>query len=165
VTPHRDDVDQWATDPNREKLIHWLVAQSGKMYVWCGKGPETFDCSGLVTASMQALDLPDWRATHNAARLFAELEPIEFFQLRPGDLVFYGQPGQISHVMFFWTPEGEVYGACGGNSSTTSPEVAMKAGACVKSRRSVLYRPDVRGYRRYPFPKEEHDVIGNPHAA
>ncbi len=154
------DSDEWALDPIRTALFLWLAEQKGKLYVWGAKGPDYWDCSGLVTGSFHELGLGDVRATHSAARLYDELEHVEYKRAQPGDLIFYGPPDRVTHVVFLWN-DGRVYGAGGGDSSTTTPEAAMRRrGACVKFKDSHMYRPDLRGVRRYPTggfpPKKEH---------
>lgn len=166
------DTDEWVADERRLRLIKWLLAREGAYYRWGAKGQELpadawlaleleppkcrelYDCSGLVTSAMHAMGLHDWRLTHNAARLFDVLETIPAAHAAPGDLVFYGQPGQVSHVMFAWD-HGRVYGACQGNASTLTLATAAKDGSKVRTRDRVKYRPDVRGYRRFPFPALE----------
>lgn len=144
--------DRWATEEHRTRLLAWASSRMGASYVWGAKGPDHWDCSGFVCGGMVdgALVPSGWLQTHNAARLFAELEPTE--EPNPLDLCFWGQPGQVSHVMLLWHDE-RVFGACGGNSSTTTPELAQKIGARVRFRSGIGYRPDFRGYRTLPEPK------------
>lgn len=116
----------------------------GRPYLWCGKGPEAFDCSGLVTWCLWRAGGPDLRATHNTTRLYAELPVV--VAPKPGDLAVYGRlrlDGALGsgHVMLWWG-DGRVYGACGGDRSTTSLELAAARGARVRFRRSHRYRVD-----------------------
>jgi murein DD-endopeptidase len=123
--------------------------QRGKPYLWGAKGPDAFDCSGLVTWLLHELGVCDWRAEHNAQRLYNELSKTE--APRPGDLVFYGAgPTHITHVMIHFGT-GQVLGACGGNSDTTSIEIARARGARVRFRGSPNYRPDLVGYAVSPL--------------
>ncbi len=149
-TPLQEDSGTWSVDPRRTRLMEWATGQVGKLYRWGAKGPDNFDCSGLVTAGLLELGLPDWRMTHNASRLFAELVPTD--NPLPMDLVFYGQPEHVSHVVFFYG-DGRILGACGGNQGTTTNAVALATGAAVKFRKSVNYRPDCRGFRKLPTPR------------
>lgn len=142
------------TDSDARLLLHgWLLDQFGKPYTWDSKGPESFDCSGLVTCGMKRVGLPDWTLTHGTARLWAELEATD--EPMPMDLCFFGlvQGGQLTngHVMTLWD-DGRVYGACGGNSHVTSVELAKKANAYVKFQLGTHYRHDFIGYRHLPIP-------------
>lgn len=140
------------------------MEREGTPYCWpapingyLGKGrenprePLALDCSGTVTCGLFVATggRIRWQETHNAARLFADLEPTT--SPKPGDLCFYGRPGKVSHVMV-WVGDGRVVGASGGNSDTLSREIAQRQGACVKFKKSHLYRPDWRGFRALPLP-------------
>lgn len=129
---------------NRTRFVNWLEAQLGKPYVWGAKGPDFFDCSGLVTAGLRECGLPDWRPTHNAQRLFDTLPETKTPAI--GDLAFYGPPGRITHVMVVWY-DGQCLGASGGNSGTTKPT----PGACVKTKKTIKYRRDFQGFRKTPL--------------
>jgi murein DD-endopeptidase len=123
------------------------LAYEGRPYFWGRDGPDAFDCSGLIACTLLECGGPDWRSTHTAQRLFDVLPRVEAKDAQPGDLVFYGPPHRITHVMIVAT-QGRVYGACGGDSSTTTLELAKARGAGVRFRKAVAYRRDVRGFRR-----------------
>lgn len=139
-------------------LAHVLNA-IGSPYRWGGKGElaaesgptRVFDCSGLVTWSYLMAGGPDWRATHNTDRLLLEAQPVRTLEeAEPGDLAFYGYPGDPSHVMVH-VGEGVVVGAAGGDSTTTTLEAAAKRGARVLARDRLTYRRDFLGLWRLPF--------------
>lgn len=136
----------FAKKSRRQDFLDWCYAQKGKPYIWGADGPNGFDCSGLICAGLLAVGGPDWRATHNSERMFRELSEIQGRSAMAGDLVFYGPPNRITHVMVLWE-DGRVYGATGGNSKTTTPT----KGAAVQFRRSIHYRPDLRGLRAFPL--------------
>lgn len=146
----------------RQQLRAWLLARQDCPYAWGFKGGLTlmpdgtmrdaYDCSGLVTAGLMHTGGPDWRQTHGSGALFDELPRLEAEELpQPLDLAFYGQPGQISHVVYVWD-DGRIFGACGGNHTCTNAIIAAKMGAKVQFKPSRDYRPDFRGYRRFPVP-------------
>jgi len=142
----------FAPKSKREQFIEWCYAQRGKPYIWGSDGPDGFDCSGLVCAGILALGGPDWRKTHNSDKMFREFKVIQGRGAQPGDLVFYGPPTRVTHVMVLW-PDGRVFGAAGGNSKTLTPT----KGAEVQFRSKVNYRPDLRGFRAFPL--EDSNVI------
>ena len=88
--------------PNAVTLaaINYACGQRGLPYVWGGNGPQNgdagFDCSGLTKAAYAAagVTLPRTAQTQfNAGPRVPAGQP-----LLPGDLVFYGTPGNIHHV-------------------------------------------------------------------
>ena len=78
-------------------LIGRIRSLLGTPYLWGGRTPHGFDCSGFVQQLVweQGLALP--RDAHDQFRLTRRgLEPGD---LKPGDLVFFGRPGaRIGHV-------------------------------------------------------------------
>lgn len=182
--PYRDDSDRWATDDRRIKLLDWALSKEGAYYRWGGKGEtipegvflnegitppkcrELYDCSGLITCAMVFMGLPDKRQKWNAAGLFLHLQPVSVSDVRPMDLAFYGQLTQqgprIDHVMFHWE-DGRVYGACQGNSGTLTLATAHRVGARVRFRNSHMYRPDFRGFRKFPLPPRPKDERDDAH--
>lgn len=68
----------------------------GVPYVWGGASPSGFDCSGLVmyVYAQIGISLP-----HGATAQYAAGTPIDYSELQPGDLVFFGGGGgYMSHV-------------------------------------------------------------------
>ena len=129
-------------------------AQAGKPYQWAAKGPDSFDCSGLITYSLLAAGGPDIREMWNAGRLYAESMHVDRADIRQGDWAFYGSPhSPPSHVMVVMDPlpgltQWSVWGATGGNHTTLTLADAVKLGACVKARPGILYRPDLIAVKR-----------------
>ncbi|MEU0466662.1 bifunctional lytic transglycosylase/C40 family peptidase [Amycolatopsis sp. NPDC006131] len=89
-----------APNPAAIMAINFACGQLGLPYVWGGNGPAGghagFDCSGLTKAAYNAagINLPRTAQTqYNAGPLVPAGQP-----LLPGDLVFYGTPGNVHHV-------------------------------------------------------------------
>lgn len=77
--------------------LRFALQQLGKKYVFGGAGLVYWDCSGLTMRALQqaGISLP-----HSAAAQVAYGKQVPFNQVRPGDLVFFGQP--ISHVSIYF---------------------------------------------------------------
>ncbi len=90
--------------------IGFAAAQIGLPYVWGGNGPQRgdagFDCSGLTTAAYATagVDLP--RTAHT--QYFATPR---VGRLRPGDLVFYGNPATKIHHVGLYIGNGQMINA------------------------------------------------------
>ena len=82
----------------REAFLQKVLSRLGFVVVWAQKGPELFDCSGLVTRALWELNCCDWRATFNANALFEAFPATS--NPKPGDLAFWSSmhAGSISHV-------------------------------------------------------------------
>lgn len=145
----------------RERFLDWCRAQLGKPSLWGSKGPEAFDCSGLITRGLYelTLELPseqriDWRATHNTDRLFSELAPV-VGDPTPADFAFYrpGVPlfdGDVEHVVVV-IEGGLVITADGASSRIHTLEAAKEIHAIVRVRGDVSYRKHLAGFRRFPI--------------
>ena len=70
-------------------VVQLAVAQVGKPYVWGAAGPDSFDCSGLVTWAWGHVGVAVPRV---AADQQTWATPVPISQLAPGDLVFFGNP-------------------------------------------------------------------------
>lgn len=70
-----------------QAAVDWARAQVGKAYVYGASGPETFDCSGLTMRAWQAAGVSLNRTSRDQYR---QVLKISYSDLRPGDLVFYG---------------------------------------------------------------------------
>ncbi|QSQ19307.1 C40 family peptidase [Pyxidicoccus parkwayensis] len=144
----------------RAAFLALVLQQMHAPYRWNAKGTRDattgqrlFDCSGLVTWALREVGGPDWRATHNTDRLWAECRPVDFAELLPGDLVLYhraGAPEDAEHVMVH-VGGGVVVGASGGGRATQTLADAQLHDAKVKAFPHFAYRADVMGFRRLPF--------------
>ncbi len=75
------------------EATRWALTQLGKPYVWAADGPESFDCSGLTMRAWERVGVPldHWTGTQ-----WTSGPHVGDDDLRPGDLVFFGDP--IHHV-------------------------------------------------------------------
>ena len=74
------------------------ISLVGTPYQWGGSTPGSgFDCSGLVNFVFK--DMLDVKLPRTSRELAAAQGPrIDFDDLKPGDLVFFGSNGVVSHV-------------------------------------------------------------------
>jgi cell wall-associated NlpC family hydrolase len=87
----------------RARFCALALEQLGKPCLWARRGPDAFDCSGVVAWLLNQIGGPDLRATHNAQLLHDESPALETYSVPPmllsGDLLFYGHDaGSVSHV-------------------------------------------------------------------
>ncbi len=77
--------------------LRYALKQLGSRYMFGGAGLVYWDCSGLTMRALQqaGISLP-----HSAAAQTAYGKRIPLNQIRPGDLVFFGQP--VSHVGIYF---------------------------------------------------------------
>ncbi|GAA0958500.1 C40 family peptidase [Kribbella koreensis] len=74
--------------------VQAALDQQGDSYVWGADGPSSFDCSGLT---MYAWGKAGVSLSHSSKAQYSEGRHVSRSELRPGDLVFYGNPS-IHHV-------------------------------------------------------------------
>ncbi len=80
------------------KAVYLASLQRGKPYVWGATGPYSFDCSGLVQYVYKQLGryLP-----RTAESQYESTTRIAQSAKQPGDLIFFGSPGDIYHVAIY----------------------------------------------------------------
>lgn len=115
------------TLPNaRTRFCSLALEQLGKPVLWAAKGPDAYDCSGLVTATLLLAGGPDLRHLDNAQRLFDETPALSGALPLPGDLVFYGPSAlQVEHVAILLAG-GKVLSADGAQPSVSTIEQALQ---------------------------------------
>lgn len=130
-------------DDIRHRFVGICLRQLGKPYVWASNGPDDFDCSGLVVYALRQVGAIKPADDFSARGLFNLCQRTQ--APLPGDLAFYGsKPDKVTHVVVI-IDGVRVVSASGGDSRTTSKEIARKMGAAVKLHSSVLYRSDFLG--------------------
>lgn len=76
--------------------LQWAIARIGAPYQWGGTGADGFDCSGLVQVAYSRMGVRLPRTARDQAR---RGQMVERSNLRPGDLVFFGDSASsINHV-------------------------------------------------------------------
>ncbi len=86
-----------AAPPGAARIIQLALAQVGKPYVWGAKGPEQFDCSGLVASLYAQIGI---RIPVGTAGQWPQMQSVTTADLQPGDLVFLDTEGagRVTHV-------------------------------------------------------------------
>lgn len=116
---------------SRDDFLTRMIMQVGKPYIWGASGPDTFDCSGLVSFGLR---LPVKMDCLHLSYAFKGCE-VMFDDARPGTLFFYGTPVAPSHVMTVvqrWERGSyTLIGARGGDSRVTSIAIAKQRRAFV----------------------------------
>jgi len=77
-------------------VIAFAQAQIGEPYQWGGAGPSSWDCSGLTQGAWAKAGVT---LSHFTGYQWSETRRIPLSDLRPGDLVFFGDSGPTSHHM------------------------------------------------------------------
>jgi cell wall-associated NlpC family hydrolase len=86
-------------DPRQRAAVGYAISKIGRPYVWGAKGPDTFDCSGLMTAAWAAagVPVPAGTVTQKTAG-----SPVDVSRVAPGDLLLVpgslGSPRNPRHV-------------------------------------------------------------------
>jgi cell wall-associated NlpC family hydrolase len=94
------------------RAITFAHAQIGRPYLWGGDGPDAgeagFDCSGLVAAAYASAGVQLPRTAHTQYHATTRVTESE---LRPGDLIFYGNPDTKIHHVGLYIGDGQMIDA------------------------------------------------------
>lgn len=100
-----DDQNAWGSDlpvagvaapPGADRVIQIAMQQQDKPYVWGAKGPNAFDCSGLMTWAYAQIGI---RIPQGTAGQVPGMRPVSQAEIKPGDLIFFAiGGGEIDHV-------------------------------------------------------------------
>ena len=82
---------------SREEIVKTASRFLGIPYLWGGKTPYGFDCSGLVQTVFKSngIELP--RDGSEQAEFFTNYK-IDEENIEPGDLLFFGENNEVTHV-------------------------------------------------------------------
>ncbi|SDC80419.1 C40 family peptidase [Nocardioides lianchengensis] len=99
--PVEEPADAPAPSAGVPAVLAFARAQLGEPYRWAASGPDAWDCSGLTAGAWAAAgkSLP-----HYSVAQYEQSTPISSSDLRPGDLVFWGDsssPSSIYHVALY----------------------------------------------------------------
>jgi cell wall-associated NlpC family hydrolase len=76
--------------------VRFALSHIGEPYLYAGNGPGSYDCSGLVQAAYRATWVVLPRGSHE--QYYAGPRLPAGAGLRPGDLVGFGSPSNVSHI-------------------------------------------------------------------
>lgn len=117
-----------------EFAVKYAMAFIGVPYEWGGDNALGLDCSGFVGVILRAVGVIENQADYNAQGLFHKLHECQTVTPEAGCVVFYGRSiTRITHVAFM-VDDRHILEAGGGNSKTTSLEVADDQNAMVRGR-------------------------------
>ena len=98
--------------PKVQKFIDAALGKQGTRYVFGAAGPDTFDCSGLVSWALKQAGSKVGRMSAEGYRSHYKGAEVSKDQLKPGDLVFFSDTGHApaSHIEIF-IGNGQTMGA------------------------------------------------------
>lgn len=106
------DTGKSASVSSASSVVECAKEQIGKPYIWGAEGPDSFDCSGLVTYCYRealGVNVPHQTGSIYTSPLF---EQVTFSELAAGDLIQFGGSNLTGHVGIY-TGENTVIEAPG----------------------------------------------------
>ena len=84
--------------PGHPEIVTIAQRYFGVPYVWGGASPSGFDCSGLTMYCYAQIGI---QMSHGATDQQRQSTPVALSDLRPGDLVFFGNSSYSHHVAIY----------------------------------------------------------------
>jgi len=84
--------------PGHPEIVTISQRYFGVPYVWGGASPSGFDCSGLTMYCYAQIGI---QMSHGATDQQRQSAPVALSDLRPGDLVFFGNASYSHHVAIY----------------------------------------------------------------
>lgn len=125
--PSPSPADLPPVHPRAGEAVEAALAELGTPYEWGGNGPDSYDCSGLTTHAWGTVGVTFPRSSSLQKQ---HLPPVPIEHLRPGDLIFFGDP--VHHVGLY-IGDGEMV-----NAPYTGTTVRIDS----------IYRSDINGAGR-----------------
>lgn len=107
-------------DPLRTQVVFTAMQMVGVPYLWGGSTPAGFDCSGLVQYAYSNVGL---RVPRTAAAQLAASTPLRLEEAVAGDLLFFSDRNQTSHVAIY-LGEGRFVHAPNGGSQVSLDDLS-----------------------------------------
>lgn len=79
----------------RNNLTKYSKRYVGTKYKYAGKDPKGFDCSGFTSYVMKSEGIT---VSSSSKMQATEGKPVPLNRVKPGDLIFFGKNGKVSHV-------------------------------------------------------------------
>ncbi|WP_410585448.1 C40 family peptidase [Amycolatopsis sp. lyj-108] len=161
---------QYPADPRQRAAVTYALAQLGKPYVWGGKGPNGFDCSGLMLAAWAAAGVGIPAGTVSQVHAGHAVPGLN--QLMPGDLLFIpgslGTPANPRHVGMY-AGHGLIVNAYDSSTGVILEPLSAWSGKIVMIRRVAdpsTPSPNSGGRPpdgQQPGPRQRHGPRRSPH--
>lgn len=133
----------------RQNFINSALKYRGVPYVYGGKSPKGFDCSGYV--SYVVANFTEYKMSGSAQSIYDSVTHIDAKQREPGDLIFFRTTGgtRISHVGIYlgrYTKEGTFHNKyVFVHAASDGP----KTGVIVSSIDEKFWKEHFAGYGRF----------------